>query len=880
MLKNGLNLIQNNINNKNNNNDKYVIYEKVIPERKASYASIPSHLNDELVDFLFKLGINQLYSHQVEMFDEVEKGNNVIITTSTASGKTLSFLLPVINRILENPLTRAIFVYPTKALASDQYRAIKPFLDYFGHSRINAGVYDGDTPVNERSRIRSNANIILTNPDMLNSAFLPNHSKFNNNFIFSNLEFVVIDELHSYRGAFGSHMSNIFRRLNRICRYYNSKPQYLCSSATINNPLELANLMCDSSFTLIDNDGSPASQKTFKLIQPPFLRNTDFKLSINNIAKDMVPEFVLNNNHFITFCKSRKTVEVVLKESREQLKYDGINSKFYADKIAGYRGGYKPEERKKIEKQMIDGTINGLISTNALELGIDIGKIDTTLLVGFPGTRASFWQQTGRAGRKGIPATNYMILDDRPFDQFIAISPDWLFNEKSENAIIDKDNIYIQIAHLRAAAAELPLSLDDAKMFSKLSEIIPTLLINNELRKENGRFVWCGGKYPAGDFSIRNIDPERYQMIDVTNETHIEDIDEFMAFRDCHDRCIYMHEGSMYMVEKIDLDLKKIFVKPANVNYYTESFVVEELKVINEIKNATYKKCKYGFGDLNVVSIIEGHKNIQFNNHQNIGFEQMNPSLKKEMNTEGVWIYVPRHVTNFFEKTERVDINDHDRIYSSYLYAMAFAIKSSAMMTTMSSDEDISIGYGLSNDGMEWLIYIYDNYTGGLGYSKKIYDYVGTIVENAINFVSNCKCKDGCSACIGDYHLDKRYVLWGLRNLLETENEVKYNDKIVNFSFTEITKDFELSSLKENWSKFVLKLEKKNEYLSQFVKDIKKIDIKDNIIYLYVDNNFIKNWIEDLDNMQQLKNVFINYIDFDRKYGTIEILIKSLEEES
>lgn len=354
MLKNELNLIQNNINNKNDNNDnndKYVIYEKVIPERKASYANIPSHLNDELVDFLFKLGIKQLYSHQAEMFEEVEKGNNVIITTSTASGKTLSFLLPVINRILENPLTRAIFVYPTKALASDQYRAIKPFLDYFGQSRINAGVYDGDTSVNERSRIRSNANIILTNPDMLNSAFLPNHSKFNNNFIFSNLEFVVIDELHSYRGAFVSHMSNIFRRLNRICRYYNSKPQYLCSSATINNPLELANLMCDSSFSLIDNDGSPASQKTFKLIQPPFLRNTDFKLSINNIAKDMVPEFVLNNNHFITFCKSRKTVEVVLKESREQLKYDGINSKFYADKIAGYRGGYKPEERKKLKSK-------------------------------------------------------------------------------------------------------------------------------------------------------------------------------------------------------------------------------------------------------------------------------------------------------------------------------------------------------------------------------------------------------------------------------------------------------------------------------------------------------------------------------------------------
>lgn len=861
--------------------DKYVVYEKIIPERKAVYRGIPSQLNSDLVDCLSDLGIEQLYSHQAEMFEEIEKGNNVIITTSTASGKTLSFLLPVINRILSNPFARAIFVYPTKALASDQYRAIKPFLDYFGQNKINAGVYDGDTPVNERSRIRSNANIILTNPDMLNSAFLPNHSKFNNNFIFSNLDFVVIDELHSYRGAFGSHMSNIFKRLNRICKYYNAKPQYLCSSATINNPLELANLMCDRTFTLIDKDGSPATQKIFRFIQPPFLKNTDFKLHINNIASEMVPDLVLKDNHFITFCKSRNAVEVILKESREQLKYDFANSKSFADKIAGYRGGYKPEERKIIERQMIDGTINGLISTNALELGIDIGKIDTTLLVGFPGTRASFWQQTGRSGRKGLPATNYMILDDKPFDQFIAISPNWLFNNKSENAIIDNNNIYIQMAHLRSAAAELPITLDDANIFSRLSEIVPILMRNNELRKENGRFVWCGSKYPAGDYSIRNIDPERYQMIDITTETHIEDIDEFVAFRDCHDKCIYMHEGNMYMVEKIDLNLKKIFVKPTTVNYYTVPFILQNFSIINELKSDTYKKCEYGFGDLNVTNIIKGHKNIQFNNHDNIGFESMdNPTLEKNMDTESVWIHIPSHVTNFFQKLEEPLENSRDRRYRSYFEGMSFAIKTSAMMTTMSSDEDISTGIGLSNNELEILIYIYDNYKGGLGYAKKIYDYIDAIIENAIKFVSNCSCKDGCSACIGDYHLDKRYVLWGLKNLLSTEGEITYNDKIVNFVSAEISKDFKISTLKENWEKFILKLEENNEYLSQFVKDVKKINIKENIIYLYVDNNFIKDWIEDIDNLQQLENIFNYYIESEKKCDSLKIIIKVLEQES
>ncbi|MEG2993546.1 MAG: DEAD/DEAH box helicase [Bacilli bacterium] len=855
--------------------DQYIVYEKIIPEKKATYKEIPTQVNPELATFLASIGINKLYSHQKKMFEEVEKGNNVVITTSTASGKTLSFLLPVINKILSNPLTRAIFVYPTKALASDQYRAMKPFLDFFGQSKINAGVYDGDTPVNERARIRANANIILTNPDILNAAFLPNHSKYNNNFIFANLDFVVIDELHSYRGAFGSHMSNIFKRLNRICKYYNTKPKYLCSSATINNPLELANSMCDKEFILIDKDGAPASQKTFKLIQPPFLEKTNFKLQINKMAVNIIPKLVLNNHHFITFCRSRNSVEVILKESREQLKYDGVSSENYADKIAGYRGGYKAEERKIIEKKMIDGSIAGLVSTNALELGIDIGKIDTTLLVGFPGTRASFWQQTGRSGRKEIPATNYMILDDRPFDQFIAVSPDWLFNKESENAIIDKDNIYIQMSHLRAAAAELPLTLDDAKIFSKLSEIIPILIKNNELRKENGCFVWCGSKYPAGDYSIRNMDSARYQMIDITNATHIEDIDELMAFKYCHDGSIYMHGGNMYRVEKIDLDTKKISVKPTNLNYFSTPNIVERFRIINELKSDSYKMCKYSFGDLNVTNIINGHSNIQFNNHAMLGFESMdNPTLSKEMDTEAVWIQVPEYVMNFFNKIEEVHENSRNRKYITYIESMAFTIKSSAMMTTMSSDEDISTGTGASQRKGEGLIYIYDNYKGGLGYSKKIYNYIGEIVQNAIKLVSNCSCRDGCSACVGDYNLDKRYVLWGLRNLLDNQKEVIYNDKIVNFAFEEISKDFKISTLKENWEKFVLTLDRNNEYLSQFVKDVKKVNVKDETIYLYVDNGFIKEWIEDINNIKQLKNIFAHYISFDKNEDSVKIIIK------
>ncbi|WP_376770468.1 DEAD/DEAH box helicase [Clostridium lacusfryxellense] len=430
------------------NIDDLIIYNKTILKREAKNVDFPSTLSVELCGYLSKNGITKLYCHQAEMFEKAMEGHNIVITTSTASGKTLSFLLPVLQEILSNPLARAIFIYPTKALASDQYRAIMPYLEYFGENRISAGVYDGDTPVNERSRIRKSANIILTNPEMINAAFLPNHSKFGFDFIFSNLKYVVIDELHTYRGAFGSHVANVFRRLGRVCRYYNSSPQYLCSSATIANPVELVEDICGQKFIQIDKDGSPAVKRKYVLVQPPKIMGADKKyygqVQTTSVAADLIPDLVENDNSFIAFTKSRKNVEVVLKESRDKLESESFFGASLTDKISGYRGGYTPLERKEIENKMITGVLRGIISTNALELGIDIGKIDTTVLVGYPGTRASFWQQTGRAGRSGKECTNYLILDNLPFDQYIGINPDWLFKNGSENAVIDKNNLLIE----------------------------------------------------------------------------------------------------------------------------------------------------------------------------------------------------------------------------------------------------------------------------------------------------------------------------------------------------------------------------------------------------------------------------------------------------
>ena len=336
-------------------------------------------------------------------------------------------------------------------------------------------------------------------------------------FIFSNLKYIVIDELHSYRGAFGAHLTNIFRRMKRICNYYQSAPQFLCSSATIANPVELAEKICGASFTLIDKDGSPAPDKEYHIIQPPQIKGSNDKIygrkAAAAIASELICQLVEDGRHFIAFGKSRRNVEVILKETRDKLDSAAFSDNGNSGKIAGYRGGYTPLERKEIERKMLSGELSGLVSTNALELGIDIGKLDSTVLAGYPGTRASFWQQTGRAGRSGEKCINYLILDNQPFDQYIAIDPEWLFSMQSENAIVDPDNLLIELSHVRAAAAEMPLTMDDIGLFPDLGEIIPVLLKAEELKSLSGRFAWAGPKFPAGDYSLRNMDKTRFKLI-------------------------------------------------------------------------------------------------------------------------------------------------------------------------------------------------------------------------------------------------------------------------------------------------------------------------------------------------------------------------------
>ena len=845
--------------------DRFIAYSKTIPERAGTYTDYPPQMLPEIQEYLRQNGIQKLYQHQAEMFSQAISGNNIVITTSTASGKTLSFLLPVLQQILNDPQSRAIFIYPTKALASDQFRAIKPMLDYFGNNKIDAGVYDGDTPVNERSRIRNSSNIILTNPEMLNSAFLPHHNKNGFNFIFSNLKFVIIDELHTYRGAFGSHLANTFRRLNRICNYYNSAPQFFCSSATIANPRDLAETICGKKFVIIDKDGSPASEKKYLMIQPPFIDATkELRRPVSSMAAEIIPDLTVTRHSFITFCKSRKAVEVVLKESRDHLKNDGIPGADYSGLISGYRGGYRPEERKEIETKMVNGQLRGLVSTNALELGIDIGKIDTAVIAGYPGTRASFWQQSGRAGRSGRSCETYLILDNLPFDQFIAVDPEWLFQNKSESAVVDPNNLFIQLAHVRAAAAELPLTLDDISVFPDLGEIIPVLIRAQELRPINGKFMWCGKEFPAGDYSLRNMDNTRYQLINSADDSVITEMDELQAFRECHKGAVYLHDGQAYLVSSLDIEKKRALASPVNDDYYTVPFSITGISIIKEQKSADIGRTRCKFGDVRVSTGVGGYKKLQFHNHQNLGFESIDPPLTKSYDTEGTWIELPEEVVELFAKLEPAKASSMQRNYwKTYFDGVGFAIQNAAMMSTMTTNDDIDADriQQPEVDNVSPLICIYDMFVGGLGYSEKAYDLIEDIIRNAIRMVEGCRCKDGCAACVGDHHLDKRVVLWGLKSIFEESEPPVAVKTIIEPDIDIVQKPFSFDSIEERWSEFVQFLHDRGESFSNFITAVKTVKKNNETLVLHVDNDFLVSWIMEEANKLRLENTIAHYVD-------------------
>lgn len=847
-----------------------IIAEKTIPAKQAQLSDFPEGLSHEIVEFLKSQGIEKLYTHQAEMFEAARQGKNIVITTSTSSGKTLSFLLPVVQKILQDPTTRAIFLYPTKALAHDQYRNLIPILEYFGPKRIQAGIYDGDTPSNERSRIRKNANIILTNPEMLNSSFIPNHSVYGFNHMFSRLNFIIIDELHYYRGAFGSHMANIMRRLRRICNYYKCSPQFLCSSATIANPQELAENISGEPFEVINKDGSPTSERTIVFWQPPLVRDTQYRRTPEAEASEFIPFLVEQDIKFITFCKTRREVEVVLKEVRDKL--TNMDNKPTLGRnlshlVSGYRGGYTPEERKEIEAKLSSGRLAGVVSTNALELGIDIGKLDLVISAGFPGTKASFWQQLGRAGRRGGKSYGVLILDVTPNDQYIAVNKEWLFESGVENAVIDKNNLFIQLAHVRAAAAELPLSLDDAAIFPDLGEIVPVLIDAKELKNDSGSFAWIGNEFPAGDYSLRNINNKAYKVVNKMTGTVITEMDEYLAFHEVHPKAIYIHDSMQYMVESLDLTNRIAYVFPVDMNYFTVPFVETDVRVIREFKTKEIERTEISFGDVKVKEAIPAYKMVQFHNHQNLGFERITLPLFQELETEGLWFTVDDEVDSVFNS------------YTQYNYynGLKHSLLNAAMRRTMSTLEDLAgTVFNTKNElGIvkKSHILLYDLYPGGLGFAEKAYDFSREILSEAIALVQKCGCEDGCPACVGDYHLDKKLVHWGLKCMLEKSEapiDIKKPEKPPKIVIEYI---YKLNELPSQWPEFVNYLRSQGEYLNSFLSTIENVEVQGSVLIFHTDFSFYEEWILGSSNKNRLMNVIKRYVEVPKGF---DISVKAI----
>ena len=517
---------------------------------------------------------------------------------------------------------------------------------------------------------------------------------------------------------------------------------------------------------------------------------------------------------------------------------------------------------------MMSGELNGLVSTNALELGIDIGSLDTTVIVGYPGTRASFWQQSGRAGRNGQTCVNYLILENQPFDQYIAVEPGWLFEGKSENAIVDPDNLLIELAHIRAAAAELPLSLDDAALFPSLGEIIPVLMKAEEVKSMAGRFAWSGPAFPAVDYSLRNMDKTRFKLILDNENREITEMDESQAYHELHPGAVYMHDGALYEVLKLDLVSRTATAKSFEGNYYTVPAGTEDIRILQTFQEKTVERTKIHFGDINVDEVISMFKKLQFHNHQNLGYVSLTQPLQKDYDTESTWIDIPEDVVRVY-RSLLLPNGAGELVLNNHFEGLQNAIKNAAMMVTMTERDDINTGMSNNatvqgyvdsgsgeSEGHEVVsLFIYDKYEGGLGYSEKIYELIPEVIDHAIQMVKGCSCEDGCPACVGDYTLSKKMVLWGLRSLKERLEAPEYVKKQVEEERPGVHKQYSFFKLSEKWNEFCETVIKNGESGGAFLKTAKRVEIEKHNLILIVDSYFYEDWLKIPENAKSIKNI-------------------------
>ncbi len=718
-------------------NDQFkenIVTWHTIEEKPAETVPLPMNLHQVLRSALESRGIEQLYTHQKSAYEKIMDGKSIVAVTPTASGKTLCYNLPVLQSILANSSTRALYMFPTKALAQDQKSEINEIIQAAGVD-INSYTYDGDTPANIRQRVRQAGHVVITNPDMLHSAILPHHTKWVS--LFENLKFVVIDELHTYRGVFGSHVANVIRRLKRICRYYGSNPVFICTSATIANPLELAENLTGEKMHLIDNNGAPSGTKHFLFYNPPIVNKPlNIRRSATLEVRKIAGELLKNKIQTIVFARSRVRVEIILTYLQELVK-----NQLGAKSIMGYRGGYLPTERRKIEKGLRSGEIYGVVSTNALELGVDIGQLQVCIMTGYPGTISSAWQQAGRAGRRHGEALVIMVASSSPLDQYIIQNPDYFFNKSPETARINPDNLIILIDHMKCAAYELPFKAGEQFGSVETEELLEYLTEEQVLYRNGEKWYWMNDSFPAHNISLRSASQENVIIVDQTDIANVKvigEMDRFSAMTLLHDEAIYLHQGTQFQVEKLDWDEKKAFVREVDVDYFTDANLAVQLKVLEVDKLLSKVDAEFGYGDVSVRAMATIFKKIKFETHENIGSGPIHLP-EEELHTNAAWISLNQSMSEM----------GHERLEQG-LVGTAHALNHIAPLFVMADPQDIHVIPQVKADHNEKpTIFFYDRYPGGIGLSEKLYSGMSEVFDETKKMINGCQCESGCPSCIG-----------------------------------------------------------------------------------------------------------------------------------
>jgi DEAD/DEAH box helicase domain-containing protein len=756
-----------------------------IPAAAASYAPFPDGVDARLVRALRKKGIEQLYTHQAEAMAHALAGRGVVIITPTASGKTLCFNGPVLSQILRDPSARALYLYPTKALAQDQLAELHGLAELLAaeaptsdsiatkdegadfHTAgpsIGVYTYDGDTPQDARRAIRTRAHIVLSNPDMLHSGILPHHPRWAK--LFENLRYVVLDELHAYRGVFGSHLANILRRLHRVCRHYGSDPVFICASATIANPVELAERLIERPMALVETSGAPRGEKFFLFVNPPVVNaQLGIRRSYLAEARRVTLEFLKRRLQVILFAQSRLATEILT----TYLKDACAGPLDAPDMVRGYRGGYLPNRRREIERGLREGSVRAVVSTNALELGIDIGALDVSVMAGYPGTIAATWQRAGRAGRRAGRSAAVLVASSAPLDQFVVRHPSYFFDASPEHALINPDNLQILLDHIKCAAFELPFSADERFSQEDVQQILGVLAEEGFVHQAEGAWNWTHESYPADAVSLRSVSSDNFVVVDITHGAKVIGETSFTsATATLHEKAIYMVEGQLFQVERLDFDGRKAYVRSVDCDYYTDAITYSKVTILETFETAppgavlptsptgNRAHASGAYGEVHVVSRVVGFKKIRFYTNENVGAGELDLP-EHQMHTTSYWLTIPSALVS------QVPYATDDR--RDGIAGLAYAMRNVAQLLLMCDRQDIglSVDTGATAPGQSWgalsggphgaaadlHVFIYDNYPGGIGFSAPLFRMQGDLLRATHELISGCECDAGCPSCVG-----------------------------------------------------------------------------------------------------------------------------------